>query len=74
MVLAAIIVYVQRTVEQLDSNCSLEEMVNLCPGLTQDHVFRAIEYLVRAGEVCVSLERDGTYWVHPHRAVPVAAP
>lgn len=63
LVFAAIIVHVQRMVEQLDTDCSMDEMVNLCPELTRDEVFRAIDYLVRARELCVMRDGNGTYRV-----------
>ncbi len=73
MVLAAIIVRVHRVLEQLGTDCSMEEVVTLCPELTWNQVFLAIDYLSRAGQVRVTLDGDRTYRVQAHRAVPVAA-
>lgn len=73
MVLAAIIVRVHRVLEQLGTDCSMEEVMNLCPELTWNQVFLAIDYLSRAGQVRVTLDGDRTYRVQAHRAVPVAA-
>jgi hypothetical protein len=74
MVLAAIIVRVQRVLEQLGTECSIEEVMTLCPELTWNQVFIAIDYLSRAGEVRVTLDGDRTYRVQAQHAVPVAAP
>ena len=73
MVLAAIIVRVHRALEQLGTDCSMEEVVNLCPELTWNQAFLAIDYLSRAGQVRVTLDGDRTYRVQAHRTVPVAA-
>jgi len=73
MVLAAIIVRVQRVLEQLGTDCSIEEVMPLCPELTWNQVFIAIDYLSRAGEVRVTLDGDRTYRVQAQHAVPVAA-
>jgi hypothetical protein len=73
MVFAGIIVRVQDVLDQLDTDCSLEEVMNLCPELTWNQVFLAIDYLSREGRVCVTLAGDRTYRVQAHRAVPVAA-
>jgi hypothetical protein len=72
-VLAAIIVRVQRVLEQLGTDCSIEEVMTLCPELTWNQVFIAIDYLSRTGEVRVTLDGDRTYRVQAQHAVPVAA-
>jgi len=73
MVLAAIIVRVHRVLEQVGTDCSMEEVMTLCPELTWNQVFIAIDYLSRAGEVRVTLDGDRTYRVQAQHAVPVAA-
>ncbi len=73
MVLAAIIVRVHRALEQLGTECPMEEVRTLCPELTWNQVFIAIDYLSRAGQVRVTVDGDRTYRVQAHRAVPVAA-
>ncbi|MGZ8382011.1 MAG: hypothetical protein ACXWWH_10535 [Nitrospira sp.] len=73
MVLAAIIVCVHRALEELDTECSMEEVMTLCPELTWDQVFIAIDYLSRAGQVQVTVDGDRTYRVQAQHAVPVAA-
>ncbi len=73
MVLAAIIVRVHRVLEQVGTDCSMDEVMTLCPELTWNQVFIAIDYLSRAGQVRVTLEGDRTYRVQAQHAVPVAA-
>jgi hypothetical protein len=67
MVLAAIIVRVQSVLEQFGTDCSMEEVMKLCPELTWNQVFIAIDYLSRAGLVRVTLDGDRTYRVQAHR-------
>lgn len=77
MVFAAIIVRVHRTLEQLDTECSMEELVKLCPELTWNQVFLAIDYLSRDGQISVTLDGDRTYRVQVHHigrgTTPLAA-
>jgi hypothetical protein len=73
MVLAAIIVRVHRVLEQLGTECSIEEVMSLCPELTWNQVFIAIDYLSRSGQVRVTVDGDRTYRVQAHRAGPAAA-
>jgi hypothetical protein len=74
MIFAAIIVRVHRALEQLGSDCSMEELVDLCPELTWNQAFLAIDYLSRSGQVRVTVDGDRTYRVQAQHAVPVAAP
>ena len=71
MVFAAIIVRVHGALEQLGTECSLEDVVTLCPELTWNQVFLAIDYLSRSGQVQVRLDGDRTYRVQASRAVTV---
>jgi hypothetical protein len=73
MIFAAIIVRVHRALEQLGSDCSMEELVDLCPELTWNQAFLAIDYLSRSGQIHVTLDGDRTYRVQAQHAVPVAA-
>ena len=73
MELATIIVRVQTVLKQLGTDCSLEEVMTLCPELTWNQVFLAIDYLSREGLVRVMLDGDRTYRVQAHHAVQVAA-
>jgi uncharacterized protein (DUF433 family) len=63
LVFAAIIVRVHCALEQLGTDCSIEEVANLCPELTRNQVIRAIDYLDRAGEIRVTRDGNGTYRV-----------
>ncbi len=74
MELAAVIVRVHRVLEQLGTDCSIEEVMTLCPELTWNQVFIAIDDLSRAGQVRVTRDGDRTYRVQAQHAVPVAAP
>jgi len=69
MIFAAIIVRVHRALGRLDTEFSMEELVTLCPELTWSHVFLAIDYLSRSGQIHVTLDGDGTYKVQAHQAV-----
>ena len=71
MVFAAIIVRVHRALEQRGTDCSMEELLTLCPELTWNQVFLAIDYLSRNGQICVTLDGDRTYRVQARRAVSV---
>ena len=73
MIFAAIIVRVHRALEQLGTDCSMEEVVNLCPELTWNQAFLAIDYLSRAGQIRVTLDGDRTYRVQAHHASSAAA-
>ena len=74
MILAAVIVRVHRALEQLGTDCSMEEVVNLCPELTWNQAFLAIDYLSRSGKIRVTLDGNKTYRVQAQHAVSVAAP
>jgi hypothetical protein len=73
MKLAAIKVRVHRALEQLGTGCSLAEAVTLCPELTWNQVFLAIDDLSRAGQVRVTRDGDGADQVQarpPSRSRP----
>ena len=69
MVVSAMISRVRDALEQLGTDCPMEEVVGLCPELTWNQVFLAIDYLSRTGEVCVTLDSKGIYRVRASRAV-----
>ncbi|MBH0203095.1 MAG: hypothetical protein HP496_12580 [Nitrospira sp.] len=73
MKLAAIKVRVHRALEQLGTGCSLADVVTLCPELTWNQVFLAIDDLSRAGQVRVTLDGDRTYRVQAQHAGSVVA-
>ena len=73
MAVSAIIARVHDTLEQLGTDCSMEDIPGLCPDLTWNQVFLAIDYLSRTGQVCVTLDPDRTYRVRASRAAGVEA-
>ena len=58
---ATLIHRVKTTLEQVGTDCPLEAMMDLCPELTWNQMFLAIDDLSRRGEVRVTLEADRTY-------------
>lgn len=62
---------VREQLEQRGTACPLEEVMELCPELTWNQVFLAIDYLSRTGEVRVTMDVGKTYTVQTYR--PVAA-
>lgn len=54
------------TLDQLGTECPLEGVVSLCPGLTWNQVFLAIDHLSRTGEVRIRLDASRTYWVQTY--------
>lgn len=69
MEFAATIARVHRALEQLDTDCAMEDVVTLCPGLTWNQAFLAIDSLSRAGQIRVTLADGRTYKVQAHHAV-----
>lgn len=59
---------VKITLEQVGKDCPLEEMMDLCPDLTWNQMFLAIDDLSRRGEVQVTIEADRTYRVQVRRS------
>lgn len=49
--------------QQEGTRCRLEAVEGFCPDLTRDQVYLAIDYLTRAGLVCLTLDISGTYSV-----------
>lgn len=62
---------VQSALESLGSDCPMEEIVGLCPELTWNQVFLAIDYLSRTGRICVTIDPGRTYRVQASH-VPIA--
>lgn len=54
---------VQGALENLGADCPMEEVVGLCPELTWNQVFLAIDYLSRTGQVRVTMDPARTYRV-----------
>jgi hypothetical protein len=71
MPVSATISRVHSALEELGSDCPLEEIVGLCPELTWNQVFLAIDYLSRTGQIRVTLDSGRTYRVAAsHPATP----
>ncbi len=64
---------IRTTLEQLGTECPLEEVVDLCPEVTWNQVFLAIDHLSRKGQVRVRLDAARTYWVQSTVACPTPA-
>ena len=64
---------VRDRLEQRGTACSLEEVMELCPELTWNQVFLAIDYLSRTGQVRVTMSAGKTYTVQVYRPVDVDA-
>ncbi len=58
---------VKTTLEQAGRDCPLEAVMDLCPDLTWNQMFLAIDDLSRRGEVRVTMEADRTYRVQVRR-------
>ncbi|MCP9443339.1 MAG: hypothetical protein NNA20_12195 [Nitrospira sp.] len=67
MVVSHIIEQVQQALEQTGTDCPMEDVVDLCPDLTWNQVFLAIDYLSRTGQVRVTLDQNRTYRVRAAR-------
>lgn len=63
MTFEAITSRVHGALEELGSDCPMEEVAALCPEFTWNQVFLAIDYLSRAGRVRVTLDSARTYRV-----------
>jgi hypothetical protein len=67
MAVLAVIDQVRVALEQFGADCPMEDVVGLCPDLTWNQVFLAIDYLSRTGEVRVTLDSGRTYKVEAYR-------
>ena len=68
MGIPAIFDRVQGALENLGAECPMEEVVGLCPELTWNQVFLAIDYLSRTGKIRVTLDPGRTYRVQAFHA------
>lgn len=68
MLVAAIIERVHLALEEHGKDCSMEEVVGLCPELTWNQVYLAIDYLNKTGMVRVALDPDRTYTIQVYPA------
>ena len=69
MGMSAVIARVHMALEQLDTDCAMEDVAGLCPELTWNQVFLAIDYLSRTGEVRITRDTGRTYMVRASDAV-----
>jgi ribosomal protein L3 len=67
MVVSHIIEQVRHALEQLGTDCAMEDVVGLCPELTWNQVFWAVDYLSRTGQVRVTIDKNRTYRVQAAR-------
>ncbi len=68
MLVSAIIERVHLALEEYGKDCSMEEVVGLCPDLTWNQVYLAIDYLNKTGMVRVALDPDRTYMIQVYPA------
>lgn len=73
MHISAIIDRVYGALEEFGATCSMEEVVGLCPDLTWNQVYLAIDYLNKTGKVTVTIDPDRTYTVRVRPAVGEAS-
>lgn len=74
MQVSAIIDHVYGALEEFGTTCSMEEVVGLCPDLTWNQVYLAIDYLNKTGKVTVTLDPDRTYRVQVYRSAGEVSP
>ena len=54
--------------QQQETPYRMEQVTKLCPVLTDDQVFLAIDYLTRSGQVCLTMDSNRMYWVRAARS------
>lgn len=64
MLVSEIIDRVHHALEQFGSDCPQEEVVGLCPDLTWNQVYLAIDYLRQTGQIQVIMDVNKRYRVH----------
>jgi hypothetical protein len=65
---AGIVDRVRSVLEERDTACSLDDVTQLCPDLTWNQVFLAVDFLSRTGQADVTLDTRRVYWVRSRRA------
>lgn len=68
MKIEATIRQVYDALEQLGTDCPLEEVVALCPHLSWNEVFLAVDYLSRSGQIRITVDEGRTYRVQAAHA------
>jgi hypothetical protein len=61
--MAAIIDDVRTRLEANGPECRIDEVVDLCPDLTWNQVFLAVDHLNRTSQVQLVMDRACRYWV-----------
>jgi hypothetical protein len=63
---------VRTALESLGGDCSMEDVTKLCPELTWNQLFLAIDHMSRTGQVCISRIQAGPtgYRLWPSRSEP----
>lgn len=49
--------------QQQETPYLMEKVTKLCPDLTDNQVFLAIDCLTRSGQVCLTMDANRKYWV-----------
>ena len=65
---AGIVNRVRSVLEDRGTACSLDDVTQLCPDLTWNQVFLAIDFLSRTGQADVILDPKRVYWVQTRRS------
>jgi hypothetical protein len=65
---AGIVDRVRSVLEDRGTACSLDDVAQLCPDLTWNQVFLAIDFLSRTGQADVILDPRRVYWVQTRRS------
>lgn len=65
---AGIVDRVRSVLEDRGTACSLDDVTQLCPDLTWNQVFLAIDFLSRTGQADVILDPRRVHWVQTRRS------
>jgi hypothetical protein len=65
---------VQKALEDLGTDYPMEDVIRLCPGLTWNQVFLAIDHLSRTGLIHVTLDSTRNYRVKALPAHKLVSP
>jgi hypothetical protein len=74
MAVSTIISRVHSALEKLGTDCPMEDVVSLCPELTWNQVFLAIDYLSRTGQIRVTPDVGRTHRVEASRPATPKSP
>jgi hypothetical protein len=65
---AGIVNRVRSVLEDRGTACSSDDVTQLCPDLTWNQVFLAIDFLSRTGQADIILDPKRVYWVQTRRS------